>query len=416
MRIVINAASAKVGGAVTYISGVLHALPGPESGHEFEVYLPPETARGLTGLTPNVDLIATGVGHAPLWKRVWWEQVTLRRRLRKGGADVLFSSGGFGMFRCPVRQVLLVCNALYFSRLYWKQLASRYPLKKKVNFLLRRWHCRQSVRAADVVMTPTRAELEEIHESGAIMRGHAFVNPYGLAPDAVSRPRRAETSLAEQGTRVVRLLYVSFYYDHKNLATLLHAVRLLNGDAARASVQFRLKTTANPSWTGAPLAPTQRDDAKLVREDSIAPWVEFVGPFSRDEARRLYADADLFVFPSLTESFGNPMVEAMAAGLPIVASDIPVNREICGDAAEYFSPLSAEELAGTLRRVAADPALRRRLSEAGRRRARAASRWDQHVSRIMEAVEPEVRSVQSSVLSKQPQTAVPCAPLLKADN
>jgi glycosyltransferase involved in cell wall biosynthesis len=78
------------------------------------------------------------------------------------------------------------------------------------------------------------------------------------------------------------------------------------------------------------------------------------------------------------------MAEAMAHGLPIVASDTPVNREICGDAAVYFSPLSAEDLTQQVRRLAQDPALKGKLGAVGRERAATLFRWDRHVQRILE--------------------------------
>ena len=79
MKVIVNAASAKMGGAVTYIVTVLRSLPQPESGYEFEVMLPPETAEKIEALPPNVRLIGTWASHAAWWKRLWWEQVTLRR-------------------------------------------------------------------------------------------------------------------------------------------------------------------------------------------------------------------------------------------------------------------------------------------------------------------------------------------------
>jgi glycosyltransferase involved in cell wall biosynthesis len=74
----------------------------------------------------------------------------------------------------------------------------------------------------------------------------------------------------------------------------------------------------------------------------------------------------------------------MAHGLPVVASDTPVNREVCGDAAVYFSPFSAEDLAQQVRALAQDPALMGKLGAVGRERAATLFRWDGHVQRILE--------------------------------
>src|SRR5438105_387624 len=129
MKIVINAASAKMGGAVTYLTNVLRRLPPPESGHEFYVFLPSEGAQKMKGLSDNIKLIPTDIAHASCWKRLWWDQVPLRRHLHKLRADALFSTANFGMFRCPVRQLLLVRMPLYFSRLYIDTFRPRHSRK-----------------------------------------------------------------------------------------------------------------------------------------------------------------------------------------------------------------------------------------------------------------------------------------------
>ena len=97
----------------------------------------------------------------------------------------------------------------------------------------------------------------------------------------------------------------------------------------------------------------------------------------------LYADADIFVWPSLAESFGHPLIEAMAAGLPIVCSDLPVNRELCADAALYVSPLDSSAWARTIRELALNKGLQDQLIRKTQERIHY-FRWDDHVSRILE--------------------------------
>ncbi len=106
---------------------------------------------------------------------------------------------------------------------------------------------------------------------------------------------------------------------------------------------------------------------------------------SRRSSIPLYEAADLFIYPSLCESFGFPLVEAMASGLPVIAADLPLNREMCGEAAVYYPAKDPAALAREIRRVAGDEPLRARLSSAGRTRSRRFS-WDDHVDSIMAVV------------------------------
>jgi len=178
---------------------------------------------------------------------------------------------------------------------------------------------------------------------------------------------------------------VSLYGENKDLNTLLRAVGLLNRDGGAG---FMLKTTANPRWQVACQAVTLSADMALAQLTDVAPYVEFVGPLGKEETERLYLQADIFVFPSWLESFGFPMVEAMAHGLPVVAADTPVNREVCGKAAVYFRPHDPDDLAEKLSCLWADEGLRQTLSENGRARAADHFRWEDHVARLLGALAP----------------------------
>src|ERR1700730_15244010 len=207
-----------MGGAVTYLTNVLRCLPTADSDHEFHVFLPPETADKQNGLARNIHLLPTRIGHAKWWRRLWWEQVTLRRHLKKLRVDALFSTANFGMSHCPVRQILLVRIRLYFSSVYLDMFLPLHYLKFRASFRLRRWLCCQSIRWADVVLTPTQAMLEELRTYVDCPPTKAVVNHFG-APDSgdgdmAHSPLKGKPS-------PIRLLYISLYAEHKNLTTLL---------------------------------------------------------------------------------------------------------------------------------------------------------------------------------------------------
>jgi hypothetical protein len=151
---------------------------------------------------------------------------------------------------------------------------------------------------------------------------------------------------------------------------------------------FVLKTTANPHWKEVAQAVTRPEAIALLQSPEIAQRVQFVGPLPRKETQRLYRDADLFVFPSWLESFGQPMAEAMAHGLPIVAADTPLNREICGESAVYFRVRDPGDLAEKVRNLWADEALRQNLIESGRARAANNFKWQDHAARLLAALAP----------------------------
>lgn len=104
--------------------------------------------------------------------------------------------------------------------------------------------------------------------------------------------------------------------------------------------------------------------------------VTFLGHRSGEELARLYASADLFVFPSTTDTFGNVTLEAMASGLPVVAADSSVTRELLvPGAGSFYLPGDARALASHIARWGRDPALRKAAGRRGREGAHARS-WD----------------------------------------
>ena len=88
--------------------------------------------------------------------------------------------------------------------------------------------------------------------------------------------------------------------------------------------------------------------SQQMQLDTTSEHIQFLGRVSDDELVRLYNQAACFVFPSLYEGFGLPPLEAMACGCPVLVSDIPVEREVCGDAALYFNPLDPNNILHTI--------------------------------------------------------------------
>jgi glycosyltransferase involved in cell wall biosynthesis len=126
--------------------------------------------------------------------------------------------------------------------------------------------------------------------------------------------------------------------------------------------------------------------AKLVRELGLTEDVIELDSVPYRLLHQLHRAVDLYVTPAYAESFAHPLVEAMSSGLPVVASDLPVHREICGEAAIYFQRFSPEQLAGRVCELAASPGLAQKLVQKGLDRSRD-FRWSTHVDRILALAE-----------------------------
>lgn len=104
---------------------------------------------------------------------------------------------------------------------------------------------------------------------------------------------------------------------------------------------------------------------RVVAELGLGEWVDLRGWVEEAELVELYRTATALVFPTFVEGFGLPVVEAMASGLPVLCSDIPVFREVAGDAVRYFDPHSPDDIAHAIESLLADPAALVTLAAAG---------------------------------------------------
>jgi glycosyltransferase involved in cell wall biosynthesis len=147
------------------------------------------------------------------------------------------------------------------------------------------------------------------------------------------------------------VLCVGAIQKRKNQAALIRAFMALPDD-----------------WTLVLAGSRGFDSQTVVSEENSR--IRITGYLTEEQLAEWYARASIFAFPSLDEGFGMPVLEAMAAGIPVIASDRSAMPEVCGDAAELIDPTSEDELASALRRLATDQSRRTELIERGRQRAK----------------------------------------------
>jgi glycosyltransferase involved in cell wall biosynthesis len=180
-------------------------------------------------------------------------------------------------------------------------------------------------------------------------------NGIELPPGAAPRPPRAQLGLPGAATLA---LFVGRLVDHKNLASLLRAAARLRDLAG--SLQIVLVGDG-------PLRAELQSLGARLGVDGMVRWLG-----ARQDARALIAEADLLVLSSFREGLSNAILEAMAAGRPVVASDVGGNPELVvhGETGLLYPSDDDGALAAALRALAGDPERRRRMGEAGRARAR----------------------------------------------
>ena len=202
---------------------------------------------------------------------------------------------------------------------------------------------------------------------------HAFFfDSAPLAGDVEEKLKRADGAL--------RLLFVSHYNYYRNFETLIRALPLLRQLFPKRSVTLFLTCKLSAGENPGEYRPTAA--ANLVRDLGVDEMVVELGAIPYRQLHLLYRRADLYVTPAYTETFAHPLVEAMASGLPVIASDLAVHREICGEAAAYFPRFSPEGLADTVAQVARSPENLQSMASIGLERSRQFS-WKTHVEEVL---------------------------------
>jgi len=161
------------------------------------------------------------------------------------------------------------------------------------------------------------------------------------------------------------LLYVGNHKPHKNVEGLLKAYQLFVHKAGPSAPPLVLAGGIQPQG---PLS-------AQVQALGLASQVRILGYLPREVLRAVYRGALAFVYPSLYEGFGLPVLEAAACGVPVMASDIPAVREVLGDAVVRVHPKDLVEQARALQRLVEQESLRKNLAAEGQRRAQA-FRWE----------------------------------------
>ncbi len=218
-----------------------------------------------------------------------------------------------------------------------------------------------ALRGAQAVIAISEHNRQEIVREFHLPPDRVHTVHHGIDAAAFARrdPEQSRRVLDSRGLRGPYFLCAGSDYAHKNLKLLVAAYALYRARAGKAAARLVL------------IGPASHSQASLF--DRTRAWPEGVthlGELPEPEVRPLFQEALAFVYPTAYEGFGLPALEALACGVPLVASSLTSVPEVAGDAALYIRDFSPEEVAGLLSRVADDEALRSRLVAAGLARAK----------------------------------------------
>lgn len=373
-ELIVNAISAQQGGIVTYTLNLVRYMR--KAGLSGTVYVPPAFLERMDQKAGGgVDLVDVDLSGLASLKRLFWEQLNWRRIVRKSGARVLYSSANYGLIRPPIPQILMIQGEISFNPYYQEAVLPRLSRLERLGFALRRRLVLWSMRHSDIVVFPSETSMKSVVGDDPELITKSRVN-YLCAEDG---PENTKNDREWREDGVLKTLYISVYYPHKDPLTLVRAIQKLRDSGTNAIARITMKDQDFTHWSSGPRdlkemqAPENRD---FVILDHI--------PHEKVDSE--LKQHDVLVSTSLAETFGFPLVESMAAGVPVIATDVPIHREICGDAALYFRPGDSEDLARQLMELDKDPDLRATLVRRGHARASDMYGWSRHIQILGDCV------------------------------
>lgn len=278
----------------------------------------------------------------------WGEIVAVPAAAARARVDLLHSPANLGPVTGPFARVLTLHDLLYKTHPELLTAAMRVGTGAILPAVARRAHR---------VVTVSHTSRAQILERLRIPPGRVDVVPNGVTVGS-GDPAAARDRLGADHRPVA--LSVASHLPHKNLATLLEGL-------ARVPAGERPLMALAGEGTDCP--ELRETVGTLAIEDDV----RLVGAVQPDELEDLYAAADLLVTATRSEGFGIPLVEAMARGVPVACSDLPVLREVAGDAALWLDPDRPDTVANAITRLIRDGPEAERLRLAGLERARSFS-------------------------------------------
>jgi glycosyltransferase involved in cell wall biosynthesis len=302
------------------------------------------------------------------------------------------SAGNFALRQSPVPQILLSRNSLYTSAAFTADLLRRRAYRMWLDTKVRGELAKASIRWADVTVAPSEAFAAELTRwTGRPVKAiHHGFDYRRFVEQAKPLPPEVRSKM-DANADAFKLLFVSHYNYYRNFETLFRALPMIRDRIAPRRVRLfltcKLRSADNPGSYRAEAA------AALVKELGIEDNVVELGTVPYDGLANLYRACDVYVTAAYAETFSHPLVEAMACGLPIVASDIAVHREIAGPAARFFPIFCSKTLTREVVELSAAPEHINQLVFEGRQRCQAFS-WRQHAGELITAAS-SLRTVHS---------------------
>ena len=341
MRLVIDARE-YTSSTGRYMFRLLEQLEKLDNQHDYTILLKPTDMEVYSFSNPRFTKVA-----CPHKEFTFDEQTGFRKQLIGLKPDLVH----FGMVQQPIRYKGTVVTTIHDLTTVRFHNPAKNPIVFKLKQRVYRYVIKRAARKSSIVITPSNYVKEDV------------VRFTGIPVEKVVVTYEAADLIPKHGEPVDALMHKEFIMylgrptPHKNLERLLDAFALLQAQHPTLYLALAGKKDAN----------YQRIE-RLAQSKSLQNVI-FTDFITDQQLRWMYEHCSVYAFPSLSEGFGLPGLEAMAHGAPVVSSNATCLPEIYGQAAHYFDPLDTQAMANAINDVLTNNSMRQQLIMAGRRQA-----------------------------------------------
>jgi glycosyltransferase involved in cell wall biosynthesis len=353
----------ETGGMETYARRLIPELLETGGDLQFVLFLNREAYadEALRAIDDRVQTVRLNFSGRSRSQRAMAEQVLLPRMARRQGVDLLHSLGSTAPIWSAGVGVVTIHDLIYLTHPEAHSRMMRIGMSVLVPL---------AARKASRIIADSKATATDISSRLGVSRDRIdVIHLGGLPPGPATDVTELRARLGLGDSPIV--LSPSARRGHKNLSRLLHAFAALNTEPR--------PLLALPGYATALDAELKAEARQLGIEDRV----KLLGWLSDPDLEGLYEAASCFVFPSLAEGFGLPVLEAMERGVPVAASRASAIPEVGGDAVRYFDPLRVLEIRAAMEELLCDQATAAQLATAGQRRAREFS-WKRAAERTVD--------------------------------
>jgi glycosyltransferase involved in cell wall biosynthesis len=321
-----------------YVERLLHYLQQVDDQHEYIILLTPKDFDGWTPTNPRFSKVAT-----PYKEFTFGEQLGFKKQITDLHADLVF----FPMVQQPV---LYHGNAVTTMQ-DLTTIRFRNPSKNWLVFTIKRevykWVNKHVARKSNFLIAPTQFVAEDVAQYT-----HVPVDKFTVTLEAADYIPEEPAAIHElEGKQYI--MYLGRPLPHKNLWRLVEAFRELQKQFP--GLQLVLAGKKDVLY----------NDIERRAQAAGITNITFTGFVSEAELKWLYQNCAAYIFPSLSEGFGLPALEAMMHGAPVVSSNATCLPEVYGDAAYYFEPRDVHDITNKISDVLKQPKLRTALTKKG---------------------------------------------------